>query len=266
MTQFTTSKDGTQLAYSITGNGEPLILVDGAFGHRNFGGNKDLPPHLSEYFTVYTYDRRGKGESSDTLPYTVEREFEDLQAIVDVIGEPANVYGISSGAALALEAANYGVPMKKLALYEAPYIVDGSRKPLPDDYTEVLTRYIMEGKQSEAVKYFMKAGVGLPVFFIWIIQWMPAWKELKKSVHTVLYDTHILGENSYGKPYPAGQWSNVQTPTLVISGTKSELWAQNSMKQLAAVLPNATHADLLKQTHMVKPQVLAPKLIEFFKD
>jgi pimeloyl-ACP methyl ester carboxylesterase len=265
MTQYTFSKDGTKLAYSKTGTGEPLILVDGAFCHRKFGGNKDLPPHLSEQFTVYAYDRRGKGESNDTLPYSVEREIEDLQAIVDVIGEPVNVYGISSGAALALEAANSGIPMKKLALYEAPYIVDDSRKPLPDDYTETLNRYILENNRNKAVKYFLQKGVGLPGFVIWLMQWMPAWKEMKQTVHTITYDTLILGENCSGKPLDAGNWSNVQIPTLVISGTKSEMWAQTSMKQLAAVLPNATHADLLNQTHMVKPKILAPMLIEFFR-
>src|SRR5690606_22618649 len=122
MTRFTTSKDGTKIAYSKTGKGKPLILVDGAFCHRKFGANEKLPQYLSNNFTVFSYDRRGRNESGNTLPYSPQKEYEDLQAIIDEAGGNTYVYGISSGAALALESANAGVRMEKLALYEAPYI------------------------------------------------------------------------------------------------------------------------------------------------
>ena len=133
MTQFTTSKDGTKIAYSKTGKGKPLVLVYGAFCHRKFGANEKLPQHLSDNFTVYSYDRRGRNESGNTLPYSPQREYEDLQAVINEAEGNAFVYGISSGAALALEAANAGVKMEKLALYEAPYITDNSRLPFPDN-------------------------------------------------------------------------------------------------------------------------------------
>src|SRR5690554_1079979 len=140
MTQFTTSKDGTKIAYSKTGEGKPLILVDGAFCHRKFGANEKLTQHLSDNFTVYSYDRRGRSESGNTLPYSPQKEYEDLQAVINAAGGNAYVYGISSGAALALEAANT-VKMEKLALYEAPYITDNSRSPLPENYLKTLTEF-----------------------------------------------------------------------------------------------------------------------------
>lgn len=265
MTEYTTSKDGTKIAYSKTGNGEPLILVDGAFCHRKFGANEKLPQHLSKHFTVYSYDRRGRGESGDTLPYTIEKEFQDLEAIIEIAGGTANVYGISSGAALALEAANKGTKIKKLALYEAPYITDSSRKPFPNDYLETLIAYVQQGKNGKAVQYFMRTGIGLPAFVVWMMKLMPAWKPMKQLAHTLIYDTKILGDTGSGKPFDQNKWQNATMSTLVISGSKSAKWSQNSMKHLAEVLPNAKHQSLIGQTHLVKPEVIAQELINYFK-
>ena len=264
MTQFTTSKDGTKIAYSKTGKGKPLILVDGAFCHRKFGVNEKLPQHLSDYFTVYSYDRRGRIESGDTLPYSPQKEYDDLQAIINEAGGNAYVYGISSGAALALEAANTGVKIEKLALYEAPYITDNSRKPLPENYLKTLTEFAEQGENGKAVKYFMRMGIGLPAFVVWMMQLMPAWKQMKQLAHTLPYDTEILGDNSSGKPLNNEKWNNVHIPTLVISGSKSAKWSQNSMQHLATVLPNAKHHTLKGQSHIVNPKVLAHELKQFF--
>lgn len=266
MTQFTTSRDGTKLAWSRTGEGEPLILVDGAFCHRKFGANEKLPEHLSGKFTVYSYDRRGRGESGNTLPYSPQKEYEDLQSIIDITGGSAYVYGISSGAALALEAANQGLHIRKLALYEAPYITDSSRPPLPADYLETLSRFVEQGEPGKAVKYFMRTGIGLPSFVVWMMQLMPVWKQLKQMAHTVPYDTEILGDTGSGKPLDKERWSAVTMPTLVISGSKSEKWAQHSMQHLATVLPYATHHTLKGQSHIVDPKILAQELIKFFDD
>lgn len=264
MTQFTTSKDGTKIAYSKIGNGKPIILVDGAFCHRKFGANEKLPQYLSDNFTVYSYDRRGRSESGNTLPYSPQKEYEDLQAIINEVGKNVCVYGISSGAALALEAANNGIKIEKLALYEAPYITDNNRSPLPENYLETLTEYAEQGENGKAVKYFMRTGIGLPSFVVWMMQLMPAWKQMKQLAHTLPYDTEILGNTGSGKPLSKEKWSNVNIPTLVISGSKSAKWSQNSMQHLATVLPNAKHHTLEGQSHIVNPKVLAQQLIQFF--
>lgn len=264
MTEYTTSKDGTKIAYSRTGNGKPLILVDGAFCHRKFGANEKLPPYLSEHFTVYSYDRRGRNESGNTLPYAIEKELEDLQAVIRKAGGSACVYGISSGAALALEAANKCEGITKLALYEAPYITDDSRLPLPENYLETLSALAEQGKNGKAVQYFMKTGIGLPSIVVWMMRLMPAWKQMKRLAHTLPYDTEILGDTGSGKPLSKEKWPNTTMPTLVISGSKSAKWSQNSMRHLATVLPNARHHTLIGQSHIVNPKVLAQELMQFF--
>jgi pimeloyl-ACP methyl ester carboxylesterase len=264
MTEFTTSKDGTKIAYSKTGKGKPLVLVDGAFCHRKFGANEKLPKHLSGYFTVYSYDRRGRSESGNTLPYSPQKEYEDLQAVINEAGGNAYVYGISSGAALALEAANKGVKMEKLALYEAPYITDNSRSPFPENYLETLTQFAEQSENGKAVKYFMRTGIGLPSFVVWMMQLMPAWKQMKQLAHTLSYDIEILGNTGSGKPLSKEKWSNVNIPTLVISGSKSAKWSKNSMQHLATVLPNAHYQILIGQSHIVSPKVLSKLLIQFF--
>ncbi len=264
MTQYTTSKDGTKIAYSKTGKGEPLVLVDGAFCHRKFGANEKLPQYLVNHFTVYSYDRRDRAESNDTLPYSVEKEYEDLQAVINEAGGNAYVYGISSGAALVLEAANYGIKIRKMALYEAPYITDDSRQPFPDNYFETISNLIKEGKNAKAIEYFFKAGIGLPSFVVLMMRLMPAWKQMKQLAPTLIYDNKILGDTGLGKPFSKEKWKNATIPALVISGSKSEKWSQNSMKHLATVLPNAQHHTLIGQTHIVNPKVLADELITFF--
>lgn len=265
MDYFVTSRDGTKIAYSKQGDGLPLVLIDGAFCHRNFGANVKLPRYLTNHFEVYTYDRRGRGKSENTLPYTVEREFEDLQAIIYKIGEPPYVYGISSGAALALEASKAGVGFKKLVVFEAPYITDNTRAPLPENYLTLIQMLISEKRYGETVKYFMTTGIGLPKLVIWMMQFMPIWKKMKQLAPTLEYDTLMLKDFGSGKPLKKEDWEKAHCSILVISGTKSEQWAQNSMKQLAEVLPIAEHRDLVGQSHLVNPKALAPHLINFFK-
>ncbi|MCC5929860.1 MAG: alpha/beta hydrolase [Cyclobacteriaceae bacterium] len=266
MTEFTTSKDGTMIAFSRQGKGNPLILIDGAFCHRNFGANVKLPQYLTNHFMVYTYDRRGRGESGNTLPFSLEREFEDLQAVIDETSGDAFVYGISSGAALALEAVKYGVNIKKLVVFESPYIVDSSRNPFPANYLETIQSLLKENKPAKAVKYFMGTGIGLPPFVVWMMQLMPAWKQMKKIAHTLEYDTLLLKNYGSGEPFQNEDWQEVNIPVLVISGTKSEKWAQNAMKHLAEVLPDARHLDLEGQSHLVSPRVIAPHITNFLKD
>ncbi|HMQ06930.1 MAG TPA: alpha/beta hydrolase [Saprospiraceae bacterium] len=264
MTKFLISTDGTNIAFSKTGKGKPLILVDGAFCHRKFGANEKLPQYLHDHFTVYSYDRRGRNESGNTLPYSPQKEYDDLQTIINEAGGNAFVYGISSGAALALEAANQGVKIDKMALFEAPFITDASRLPLPDNFLDRLKSCIDEEKRGKAVQLFLRTGIGLPAMVVWMMHIMPAWKQMKQWAHTLPYDIEILGNTGSGKPLGIEKWSNVTNPVLVISGSNSAQWSQNSMQELVTVLPNARHLTLKGQSHIVNPKVIVKELIQFF--
>lgn len=257
------SKDGTSIAFDRSGTGPPLILVDGALCYRAFGPAESMVPLLAPHFTVFTYDRRGRGESGDRKPYAVEREVEDLDALIKEAGGAAYVSGVSSGAGLALEAANRGLAIKKLAVYEAPYIVDGGIAPIPEDYVARLNELVASGRRGDAVKMFMRT-VGTPGFFIVLMQVMPVWAKLKSVAHTIANDITIMGEGQRGKPFPAGRWASVRMPALVMDGGKSPAWMRNSARAVAEALPNARHRTLEGQTHMVKATIHAPVLREFF--
>jgi pimeloyl-ACP methyl ester carboxylesterase len=259
-----TSRDGTTIAFDRSGDGAPLILVDGALCYRASGPNGPLAERLAPHFTVYTYDRRGRGDSGETAPYAVEREVEDIEALIDHAGGAAFVYGISSGAALALEAAGRGLPIEKLALYEAPFVVDDSRPPVPSGYPGQLAELIASDRRGEAVRLFMTEGARIPAVFAAMMRFMPAWPKLKAVAHTLPYDTAVMGEGQSGKPLPARRWDAVKAPTLVIGGGKSPAWMRHGVAELAGVLPNARHRTLDGQTHLVKPKALAPVLVEFF--
>ena len=256
------SKDGTFIAYQKVGNGPALIIVDGALCHRKFGPGSSIARQLAGSFSVFTYDRRGRGDSGNTLPYAVDREVEDLAAVIKSAGGAASLFGISSGAALALEAANQGLPVRKLALFEAPFIVDGSRPPLPDDYLARLNSLLADNRRGEAVDLFMRL-VGVPSIFIRLMRLMPSWAKLKAVAHTLPYDITIVQDNQQGKPYTKDRWPRVTVPTLVVDGGKSPEWMRHAMSALTGVLPNATQRTLEGQTHMVKAKVIAPVLAEF---
>ncbi|TVY00382.1 alpha/beta fold hydrolase [Cohnella terricola] len=258
------SKDGSAIAYEKAGSGPPLILVDGALCSRSNGPNGPLADLLKQHFTVFTYDRRGRGDSGDQMPYNVEREVEDLSALIREAGDSAYVYGISSGAALALEAAKRLSSIKKLALYEAPLVVDNSRAPVPEGYLEQMEGLLASNKRSAAVKLFMRKGVGLPAPVVAMMPLMPAWSKLKAVAHTLLYDTLLTLEHQKGKASTLQRWSAVSVPTLVIAGSKSPTWMLNGMRSLTDVLPNARLEILNGQTHIVKPEALVPVLKNYF--
>jgi pimeloyl-ACP methyl ester carboxylesterase len=258
------SSDGTPIAYEKSGEGPALILVDGALCSRSFGGQQKVAERLADRFTVYLYDRRGRGGSGDAEPYAVEREIEDLQAVIAAAGGTAGVYGISSGAALALETARETPGITKLALYEPPFIVDGTRPPVPADFIPGLRKANAEGRPGDAVKMFMRL-VGVPAFGMAMMQLMrPVWRKLKAAAHTLPYDLTILEPYQRGVPLPPARWASVTAPALVMSGGKAEEWMANGARGLADVLPNADHAVLEGQTHQIKPKALAPALAEFF--
>ena len=165
-----TSRDGTTIAYDQTGSGPALILVTGALGNR-FG--PDLVAPLSQHFTVIDYSRRGRGDSGDTPPYAVAREIEDIEALIDAVGGTANLYGISSGAVLALEAAARGVGVEKMVLFEPPFVVDERDHRPPAGFADHIEALLASHRRAEAVTYFMTQGIGMPAAFVWAMRLMP---------------------------------------------------------------------------------------------
>ena len=256
------SRDGTAIAFDRVGDGPPVILVDGALCYRGLGPSKPLAELLAQHFTVFTYDRRGRGDSGNAAPYAVEREVEDIEALVNEAGGAAFIWGISSGAVLALEATNRLTGIKKVALYEAPFIVDDSHPAMTDDWVRI-KEAVAANRRSDAVKFFLKA-VGLPGFVIALMRLMPVWSRLKAVAHTLPYDGAIVQDNQRGEPLPANRWTCVTVPTLVMDGGKSPAWMRHANRSLANVLPNARHRTLEGQTHMVKAEAHAPTLVEFF--
>jgi pimeloyl-ACP methyl ester carboxylesterase len=259
-----TSKDGTTIAYDKVGEGPAIIFIDGAMNSRSFSLAAPIAKLLTKKFAVYTYDRRGRGESGDTLPYAVDREIEDLEALIDAAGGTAYIFGLSSGALLALEAMKrLGGKVKKLAVYEAPMILDDSRAPLGKPFLDETKQLIAEGKRDDAIKLFMRA-VEVPSFMLFLMRLMPSWKVVRKVAHTLVYDLEIASPYQEGRPLPKGQWSFVTMPTWVGVGGKSHTWMSNAQKSLAETLPNATLHVLPGQTHIVQPAAIVPELEQFF--
>ncbi|MBW7455541.1 alpha/beta hydrolase, partial [Paenibacillus sepulcri] len=173
------SRDGTRIAFDKVGQGPSLVLVAGAFSYRKFPGQVQLAGLLSEHFTVYNYDRRGRGDSGDTQPYAIEREIEDLQAMIEEAGGSANVWGLSSGAVLALQAAAKGLNITKLALHEPPFVVDAADRKPPENFLKHVSGLIAANRRAETIKYFMTQGMGAPSFVISLMRIMPGvWSRL----------------------------------------------------------------------------------------
>lgn len=256
------SADGTSIAFDRSGRGPAVILVAGALSRRADPVNAGLADLLAERFTVYNYDRRGRGDSSDTQPYAVEREVEDIAALIEAAGGSAYCYGISSGGVLALEAARRLPSITKLAVYEPPFIVDGSRPPRPRDYVQQLDTMTAEGRPGDAVAYFMTAAAGIPAEFVAGMRGQPFWAGLEAIAHTIAYDGRVMGDTMHGEPLPA-EWATLTTPTLVLDGGRTPAFHTSALA-LAELLPNARHETLAGQEHNVEPQAIAPVLATFF--
>jgi pimeloyl-ACP methyl ester carboxylesterase len=255
------SKDGTEIAYEKKGSGPALILVDGALCYRSFGPMTELSSLLAPKFTVFTYDRRGRGESSNSKLYSLEREVEDIDALIEAAGGPAFVYGISSGACLALEAAiRLGKKVRKLAMYEAPYdnSGDGVSKAWKE-YRKKLAESLAEGRNGDAVVLFMKS-VNTPTEQIEGMQHAPMWPMLEAVAPTLAYDAAALGDD---RTVPAKRAAAVSTQALVMNGT-ALAFMHDTATRLAKAIPTARQRTLPGQTHDVDLKVLAPVLVEFF--
>ncbi|TWP53376.1 alpha/beta hydrolase [Lentzea tibetensis] len=257
------SPDGTAVAYSKVGSGPALVLVDGALCYRAFGPMKNLATALAPNFTVYYYDRRGRGETGGNENWTLEREIDDIGVLLKEAGGEAFLFGASSGAVVALEAAARLSGVKKIAVYEPPFIVDDTHPARPDDYIENMDAMIAAGKPGDALQTFMKT-VGTPGFAITIMKLTPVWKKLKAVAHTLPNDLRALGDTGAGKPLPVDRWTSATMPALAIDGGKSPVYMRNGVRSLSEILPDAEYRTLEGQTHMVKAAVVAPVLVEFF--
>lgn len=252
-----TSADGTPLAVDIGGSGPPLIMLAGAFCTR--AATAPLADALHDSFTVFNVDRRGRGDSGDTQPYAVQREVEDVAALVAAAGGAAAVFGHSSGANLALTAAASGVPITKLALYEPPFVVDGSRPLLAADLPQRLTALVDSGRRGDAVELYQIEGIGIPADVVAGMRNAPFRPALEALAHTLAYDAQVVGDLSL----PADELAAVAVPVLVIAGENSPPLLRSGAAAVAAAVANGRSVVLAGQTHDVVPEVTAPVVAEF---
>ncbi|MGV9881062.1 alpha/beta fold hydrolase [Streptomyces sp. NPDC003006] len=258
------SADGTDIAFERQGSGPAVVLVGGAFMTRGDCG--ELAALLAERFTVITYDRRGRGDSGDGQTYEVRREIEDLDALIQGPADgSAMVFGMSSGAVLALEAAAaLGGAVSRLALYEPPFVTDGSRPPLPADYVEHLTELVGREAYGDAAAYFMTAAVGLPGEAIAGMRQAPFWAGMEAVARTLPYDGLIMGDTMSGRPLPTGRWASVTVPVLVGSGDAGAPHMLTGARELAATGDNFALRVFPGEEHAIAPNTLAPALAAFF--
>ena len=260
-----TSKDGTTIAYDQAGKGQPVILVDGALCYRSFGPLPELAKLLAPDLSVITYDRRGRGESSNSKPYAVEREVEDINALIQAAGGSAFIFGTSSGGALALEAAlKLGSRIGKLAIYEAPFNSDETARRDYREYRKQLAESLAANRRGDAVVLFMKL-VGTPAEQIEGMRHAPVWPMFEAVAPTLAYDAATLGDD---RSVPSDRAAGIRVPTLVMDGGANQAtmpFMGETARALAEAIPPAQRRTLEGQRHDVAMDVLAPVLREFFK-
>ncbi|GIE48670.1 alpha/beta fold hydrolase [Actinoplanes nipponensis] len=259
----TTSADGTPIAYELHGAaGAPaVIFVHGAIATRQL---QPAPAAIAELtgLRVVEYDRRGRGESGDTLPYAVDREIEDIAALIEVVGGHGWLLGESSGATLALEAARAGQPVDGLLLYEPPIVADDGRPPVPADYTERLDALLAEGRRDAAFAQFSIEGVGLPPEMVGDVTASPYWPVVEPIAHTLAYDARVCGDTMSGSPAPLRRFAAVDTDATIVVGTQSLPYMRAGAHALAAALPKARVVELADAGHQVQAATLSPVLRE----
>jgi pimeloyl-ACP methyl ester carboxylesterase len=259
------SADGTNIVFDQSGKGPALILVGGAFEQRAMDSETAHLasfPLLTQHFTLFHYDRRGRGDSTDTQPYALEREIEDIESLINLAGGSAFLSGISSGAALALEAAlKLGSKVKKLAIYEAPYNDDAAARHAWINYRKQLKEVLAAGRRGDAVGLFMML-LGMPAEHLDGMRHHPMWPMFEAVAPTLAYDAAAMGEDG---SVPTERAAHLGVPALIMDGGATEFpFMHITALTLAKVVPNAQHRTLEGQTHEVTAEALAPVLVEFF--
>ncbi|UNZ16361.1 alpha/beta hydrolase [Streptomyces sp. 891-h] len=261
--QFTTSSDGTELAFERLGDGPPVVVTGGALSTRSAG-----VPFARELaglgLSGVVYDRRGRGDSGDTEPYAPVREGEDLAAVAAAVGAGGEgaecfAFGMSSGGLVLLEAvARAGAALSRIVLFEPPFT--GAVGQLQDPVRVArLTELVSEGERAEAVTYFLSEIIGLPPQAVEGARRSPAWEEMKKIAHTLCYDTTLLGDSTL----PEETLAAVRVPTLVLSSDASTPVLRDAARATAEALPNGEHRTLPGVFHQVPPEELAPVVRDF---
>ncbi|MFJ8149424.1 alpha/beta fold hydrolase [Streptomyces sp. NPDC096094] len=257
MEKKTLSRDGTRIAYERTGQGPAVILVSGAM---STGATvAPLAAELSGRLDVTVYDRRGRGASGDTEPYAVEREIEDLAALIEAVGGEASLYGVSSGGALVLRAAASGLPVRRVAVYEVPYAMDDAAARAAAEYRERLTEALGQGRRGDAVELFLRF-TGLGEEMIQGARQSPMWAGMESVAPSLAHDDAVLGDSLV----PRSELASVTAPLLALAGGASDAWWHEAARAIAEAAPGGTYGTVERQTHMVEPGVLAPVLAEFF--
>jgi pimeloyl-ACP methyl ester carboxylesterase len=264
-----TSKDGTSIAYDRGGSGPAVILVGG--GLDDGAENAPLALELAGQFTVYNYARRGRGDSGDTLPYALEREIEDIEALTAEAGGSAHLFGVSSGGALALEAAAAGTAVDRLAVYDVPYCLASDLVQRSREFTEQLGPVLADGRRGDALELFMQFA-GSSKEDIAGARNSPMWPGLEAIAHTLAYDAACMGDY---QP-PTARLATITQPTLVVTGGVSPDsqvgmgglppdFFEQAADAIAASIPRAERRTIDGQGHVADPKALAPVLERFFK-
>jgi pimeloyl-ACP methyl ester carboxylesterase len=253
------SKDGTAIAYDVIGKGPPLVIVNGAMAIRTYTWAQKMANELAKSFTVHNYDRRGRGDSGDTAPFSLQKEIDDVAAVCKAAGGKPSVFGMSSGACLALEAAAAGAPMAGLYAYEPPYIAADPDGKVDRDYQRNVDRLIADGRRDEAVSYFMRT-VGVPGVGIAVMRLLPMWKVMRGVAHTLPYDAQAIN----GFEVPADRLAKSKVPTIVAAGAKTTPSLKLAAKAAAEAVPGARYEEVPKSTHAIKPAAIRPVLVRAF--
>ena len=258
------SADGTRIAYERRGEGPPVILIGGAGNSRHFPPIAALPMAelLAGSFAAYAYDRRGRGDSTDTLPYAVAREIEDVAALIEAIGAPVRLFGHSSGAALVLQAAIAGLPIAAVAVYEPPYSLDAAAVAEAKTYTDGLNRLLAEGRLGDAAQFYM-AMTGMPDEMIAEMRQGPGWTAMERMAPTLAYDLEMVAAGG-GNYVPRDQIASIRVPLLAMAGGDSPDWMQTVARSVADAAPLGSYRDFAGKDHMIEEAHVAPVLIEFF--
>lgn len=257
-TQYVTSKDGTQIAYDVMGSGPVLIYITGASCFRKFPPVLEDVKVFSKDFTVYNFDRRGRGDSSDTQPYSVEKEIEDIEALIEVSSGKALLYGHSSGAVLALEAAYKLKNVEKIIVYDVPYVATETEKSTYKALSDKVLTQLSLRNNKKAMKTFL-SGIGMPKLFVWLLPFFPGWEIMHQLAPTLAYDIDLTKNFA-----PLDRLKDIEIPTLVLAGSKSPENIRVVARQIAKAIPMANYEEIDGQDHMVSAKVLLPIFNKFF--